>query len=160
MLRFLWFDNVLLDEPTTIELLFARVVFRVSTSLFLLNATVKNHLEMYLGAHSETVTVILQSIYVDDVVLGAVDEENAYKLYLESKEILRNGSFNLSSLPVVHRCETISTLQKIQTPKAKQKVFWMRLLSRQHWGGGGGGTLSHKKSEQKILGVCWYTHSD
>lgn len=28
-------------------------------------------------------------------MFGAEDEESAYKLYMESKEILRNGSFNL-----------------------------------------------------------------
>lgn len=51
VLRFLWFDNVLLDEPTMIELRFARVVFGVSASPFLLNATVKHHLERFLATH-------------------------------------------------------------------------------------------------------------
>jgi hypothetical protein len=32
---------------------------------------------------------------VDDVVFGVEEEESAYKFYLESKEILRNESFNL-----------------------------------------------------------------
>ena len=95
VLRFLCFDNALLDEPTMIELRFTRVVFGVSSSPFLLNATVKHHLEKFIATHPETVTSILQSIYVDDVVFGAEDEDSAYKLYLESKQILRNGSFNL-----------------------------------------------------------------
>ena len=95
VLRFLCFDNALLDEPTMIELRFTRVVFGVSSSPFLLNATVKHHLEKFIATHPEIVTSILQSIYVDDVVFGAEDEDSAYKLYLESKQILRNGSFNL-----------------------------------------------------------------
>ena len=70
VLRFLWFDNVLLEKPATIELRFARVVFGVSASPFLFNATVKHHLEMYLDTRSETVTALLQSIYVDDIVLS------------------------------------------------------------------------------------------
>ena len=86
VLRFLWFDNALLDEPSIIELRFAHVVFGVSSSPFLLNATVKHHLEKFLTTHPETVTSILQSIYVDDVVFGAEDEENAYRLFLDRRK--------------------------------------------------------------------------
>ena len=58
VLRFLWFDDVFLDEPAIV----ARVVFGVSSSPFLLNATVQHHLEEFLATHHETVTSILQSI--------------------------------------------------------------------------------------------------
>ena len=37
----------------------------------------------------------MQSIYVDDVVFGADDEDIAFKLYQESKKIPKEGSFNL-----------------------------------------------------------------
>ena len=83
MLRFLWFDSALLDESTMIELCFTCVVFGVSASPFLLNTRIKHHLEKSLGTHSETVTSMLRSIYVDDTVFGAEDEEGTYKLYLE-----------------------------------------------------------------------------
>jgi len=33
--------------------------------------------------------------YVDDVSFGADDDDNAYKLYVKSKQILREGGFNL-----------------------------------------------------------------
>ena len=62
VLRFLWFDDVTLDEPAMIELRFTRVVFGVSSSPFL-NATIKYHLEKFITTHFETVTSILQSIY-------------------------------------------------------------------------------------------------
>ena len=157
VLRFLWFDNVLLEKPATIELRFARVVFGVSASPFLLNATVKHHLEKYLDTHSETVTAILQSIYVDDIVFGAEDEESAYKLYRESKEILRNGSFNLRKFTT--SCPSLQDkIDKAEDPGTSghaggilDETFAKTTL---------GGTPSHKTSEQKILGVCWDTHSD
>ena len=38
---------------------------------------------------------IFQSLYVDDLVCGASDEESAYELFVTSKRILRSGSFNL-----------------------------------------------------------------
>ena len=112
-----------------IELRFARVVFGVSSSPLLLNATVKHHLEKFLTTHPETVTSILQSIYVDDVVFGAEDEENAYRLYLESKEILRKGSFNLRKFTT-----SCPSLHEAQKPQARPEAVWMRPLPRQHWG--------------------------
>lgn len=157
VLRFLWFDNVFLNEPTMIEMRFARVVFGVSSSPFLLNATVKHHLERFLTTHTETVTSILQSIYVDDVVFGAEDEENAYKLYRESKEILGSGSFNLrkftSSCPLLQA--RINKAEGVETPSQMQgdldETFAKTTL---------GGAPPTKKSEQKILGVCWDTLPD
>lgn len=62
VLRFLWFENVFLEEPTLVEMRLARVVFRVSSSPFFLNATIKHHLERFLATHTETVTSILQSL--------------------------------------------------------------------------------------------------
>jgi len=37
------------------------------------------------------VQLFLQSIYVDDVSFGANNDDDAYKLYLKSKTILRDG---------------------------------------------------------------------
>ena len=95
VLRFLWFENVSLDQPKVIILRFTRVAFGVSSSPFLLNATIKHHVERFASSHPRLVKELLQSIYVDDVVFGAVDEESAYELYRDSKEMLKSGSFNL-----------------------------------------------------------------
>ena len=43
-----------------------RVLFSVSSSPFLLNATVKYHLERFLGTNEAIVKRLLQSTYVDD----------------------------------------------------------------------------------------------
>jgi len=44
VLQFLWYDDVFLDEANIIELRFACVAFGVTSSVFLLKATVKHHL--------------------------------------------------------------------------------------------------------------------
>ena len=36
-----------------------------------------------------------RSIYVDDIIAGADSEDDAFRLYVESKEVLSHGSFNL-----------------------------------------------------------------
>ena len=70
VLRFIWIDDISKDELELRVYRFTRVVFGVSSSLFLLNATVKFHLESYLESNEAIVKCLLQSNYVDDIVLG------------------------------------------------------------------------------------------
>ena len=86
VLRFLWFDDVKKEYPEVIVLRFARVVFGVSSSPFLLNATVKHHPEGYKEKDPEYVETFQRSIYVDDLSSGGDTDEEAYELYIKSKE--------------------------------------------------------------------------
>ena len=95
VLRFIWVDDVLKEEPELRVYRFTRVVFGVSSSPFLLNATVRYHLERFLGTNEYTVKCLLQSTYVDDVISGAGSKEEAFQLYTEAKMIFRAGGFNL-----------------------------------------------------------------
>ena len=45
VLRFLWVDDINKPSPEIVVLRFTRVVFGVSSSPFLLNATIKHHIE-------------------------------------------------------------------------------------------------------------------
>ena len=45
VLRFLWVDDIMKDDPRIIPLRFKRVVFGVSSSPFLLNATIPHDLK-------------------------------------------------------------------------------------------------------------------
>ncbi len=47
VLRFLWVDDISKDKPEIITLRFTRVVFGVSSSPFLLNATIAHHIGQY-----------------------------------------------------------------------------------------------------------------
>ena len=65
-LRFLWVDDPSKEDPSVVVYRFARVVFGVSSSPFLLNATVRYHLEQHSEAQGDLVSKVLRSIYVDD----------------------------------------------------------------------------------------------
>ena len=93
--RFLWVDDVQHGELNVIKLRFTRVEFGVSSSPFLLNATIRHHLERYSASYPKLVSCILQSLYVDDLVCRAKYEESVYELFVISKQILKSGSFNL-----------------------------------------------------------------
>ena len=95
VLRFIWIDDITKDEPELRVFRFARVVFGVSSSPFLLNATIKFHLERYLESNKVIVNRLLNSTYVDDIATGADSEEAAFNLYAQAKSMFHLGGFNL-----------------------------------------------------------------
>ena len=75
VLRFLWVEDVAKEPPDIKMYRFTRVVFGVSSSPFLLNATIKFHLEKYLETNEALVRQLLQSTYVDDIISGSCTED-------------------------------------------------------------------------------------
>ena len=74
------------EEPPTVTVLrFTRVIFGVSSSPFLLNATINHHVEQYRQADPAFVNKFLSTIYVDDLVSGSKDLESTYEFYAKSK---------------------------------------------------------------------------
>ena len=71
------------------------MTFGLNASPFILTATIKNHLEKFVSKKRETVEIIEDSLYVDDLCGGEFDDEGTLVLYEESKEIMEDGSFNL-----------------------------------------------------------------
>ena len=95
VLRFLWVDNIGKDFPKLLVLRFTRVVFGVSASPFLLNATLDHHIRKYEAEDPEFVARFLRAIYVDDVTYGGSDIEDVFQLYLKTKKRLLEGGFNI-----------------------------------------------------------------
>ena len=95
VLRFLWVDDIDKLPPEIVVLRFTRVVFGVSSSPFLLNATIKHYIKQYKEADPEFVEKFLCLIYVDDLSSRASEVDTAYELYVNSKLRLAEGGFNL-----------------------------------------------------------------
>ena len=160
VLRFLWFD-VHSENRKMICLRCTQVVFGVSCSPFLLNATLRHHLDKYIASHPKTVHKLTASFYVDDVITGANDEEEAYQLYLESKSIFKEGGFNLRKFVT-----NVDTLQQ----KIAEKVGSVHFsIDDQSLVGPSDETYAKAtlvtaqplhSGEQKILGVCWNVDDD
>ena len=87
VLRFLWVDDIEKTSPEIVVLRFARVAFGVSSSPFLLNATMKYHIERYREDDPEFVERFLRSIYVDDLSSGAPESDTGYELYLLKEDL-------------------------------------------------------------------------
>ena len=103
---------------------------------------------------------MLQSLYVDDLVCGASDEESAYKLFVTSKKIFNSGSFNLrkftTNSPSLQRAtddaenSQIASLEKHQCNEIDE-TYAKSIIKHDY---------PLNSGEQKTLGVNWDVPSD
>ena len=145
-LRFLWVDDVRKSSPVIEEMRFARVVFGVSASPFLLNATINHHLERY----SNLVDTLLHSTYVDDVTCGA---NEAYQLYDISTKLFAEGGFNLRKFVT----NSASLQQRISANNQNPSCPKLASSSVVEENTTYTSTLFNNEmpNRQKILGVSW-----
>ena len=94
-LRFLWIDDILKDDPQLLVMRFARVVFGVSSSPFLLNATIRFHLDSNRSQDPDFFDDVVRSLYVDDLAISKPDQGSAYEFYTKLKTRFQEGGFNM-----------------------------------------------------------------
>ena len=80
VLHFLWVEDSFDNDVKLVTMRFTRVVFGVSSGPFLLNATIKHHLEAYRSSNPKIVESLSHSTYVDDIVAGVNSEDDAFTL--------------------------------------------------------------------------------
>lgn len=153
VLRFIWVDDASKDSPDLIIYRFTRIVFGVSSSPFLLNATIRFHLEKYLETNESLVRGLLRSTYVDDIMSGGHTEDEAFDLYTESKRIFREGGFNLRKFLTNSRRlqERINLQERDNSPQQHEQTYSEATL---------GVSQTSKMGEHKVLGVPWNPESD
>ena len=88
-LRFLWIDDITSSRPKLQVYRFARVAFGVSSSPFLLNATIRHHLSS-ADIPREFAERILKSLYVDDFVSGDDSDNSVLEMYENLKSSFKN----------------------------------------------------------------------
>ena len=161
VLRFLWVEDPFDSDVKLVTMRFTRAVFGVSSSPFLLNATIKHQLEAYRSSNPNIVEALSRSTYVDDIIAGADSEDDAFRLYIESKEVLSHGSFNfrkfLSNSPLLQnqinaREATLSPRDSARQPiRASEESFSEVTLPVD--------PISHP-GEHQVLGVRWDVPND
>ena len=92
-LRFNWIkDREILE---TMVLRFTRLMLGLSLSPFVLEGTIKHHLERYLKDQPETIMELKQSMYVDDVIGGGDSMESTKKFKENIVKIFNEAGFKL-----------------------------------------------------------------
>ena len=94
-LRFLWIEDPFDDNSRIVIFRFCRVVFGVNCSPFLLDGTLRTHLQKYKHDDPVFVAKILRSLYVDDLVSGGKNKEEVKGLYDHASKRLAEGGFKL-----------------------------------------------------------------
>ena len=164
VLRFLWVGDVNSAEPKIVEYRFARVVFGVTSSPFLLNATLLKHITSYEREDPEFVNWMLRSLYVDDLSLSLEDVDKAFELYLKSRKRMAQGGFNLrkwltNSRPLMEKIKEMESQREfsIKTERANQLDEDDETYNRIMVGG-----LEERdvNTEQKVLGTNWNYFTD
>ena len=138
-LRMIWYENVFAKNPTVKLLRFARVVFGLTSSPFILNGTVRIHLQKYL--RDEHIKAIIQKLigdlYVDDVTSSWNNQIESQKFYETSKSCLRSASFELRKWP---------------TNDEKLQQYFNSQQSNDK--------PTTNNTNRKVLGITWCTEND
>ncbi len=95
MLRFLWLKEPTKPNSEIQQLRFTRLVFGLRPSPAILGSTICHHLDTQTNSNPQQVELLKNSLYVDDFVSGADDEEQALELSSNAKSIMQRGAFNL-----------------------------------------------------------------
>ena len=93
-LRLLWIDDTTSGRPKLQVYRFSRVTFGVSSSPFLLNATIRHHLTS-AEIPREFAERVLKGLYVDDFVSGDDSDNSVLEMYENLKSSFKNGGFNM-----------------------------------------------------------------
>ena len=93
-LRFLWVDDVTSRHPNIQVYRFARDAFHVSSSPFLLNATIRHHLTSN-DISREFADKVLKSLYVASFVGGDVSDNCVFEMYKELKSSFIDAGFSM-----------------------------------------------------------------
>ena len=76
VLRFLWVEDSFDNDVKLVTMRFTRVVFGVSSSPFLLNATIKHHLEVYQSSKPKIVESLSRSTCHDICCTNQITQVN------------------------------------------------------------------------------------
>ncbi len=94
-LRFMWVKNVDDEDHQIEEYRFTRVIFGAGPSPYILNATIRHHLEQFKEADPQFVEDIENSLYVDDYISGGSDAEELCRRKEKLQETFEKGGFSL-----------------------------------------------------------------
>ena len=139
--RFLWFEDVFADEPKIVRNRFARLLFGVTSSPFLLTGTMRKHLSKYNDTDPKFVEKATNGFHVDDFTGGDMTTETAYELFKKLKIRFAEANFNLRKW-------------RTNDPKLRQLINESSQSNQETT------QMDQKCEATKQLGVLWNENTD
>ena len=125
----------------------------MSGSPFLLNATIDHHMKNFEFDDQHFISKFLQSIYMNDVMAGALDVQSAYEFYIKAKLCLAEASFNLRKFAT-------------NSPELRQRIsdngqsLYVRGKSSEGFKPPCAKEALPESTKRQVLGVRWDTEGD
>ena len=139
VLRFHWVESL---ESKIIKVFrFARLVFGLTQSPFILEGTLEKHFENYRDSFEKVISIIENDMYVDDLVTGGINLEEVKEIKQKSIQLFKKGGFNL------HKWH--SNVSELESESSDQSDL---TYAKQ--------VLNQGSNETKILGLGWNKQND
>ena len=152
-LRFLWVENIESDEPEIVALRFTSAVFGVICSPYLLNATIRHHLELYQETDPDFVENVRSSLYCDDYVSSFENETEAFEQYEKLKHCFSDAGFNMRKW----KSNSKSLIDKIEVNEnenvSKENETKTEVSSKCE-------NEADSPKPEKVLGISWNREAD
>ena len=163
VLRFLWVKDPFASEPKVEIKRFTRLVLGVSTSPFLLNATLRHHTSKYALSDPEFVKKFLEALHVDDLSTGDRNVEETHQVFLTSKLRMLEAGFNMrkwssNSKELIEKIKASEFGRKVQPTnrpselEEDEETYASATLGSNH--------EVNEEQEHKVLGATWNHDTD
>ena len=90
-----WFDDIDKERPEIKQYQFRCLPFGLTPSPAILASTIHYHLSRYQATPPNTISLLRDSLYIDDFAGGAYEDSEALQVYHNSQEIMNKGGFKL-----------------------------------------------------------------
>ena len=158
MVRFLWLKELNNANSELVQLRFTRLVFGLRPSPAILSSTIRHHLETQKDVDPQLIELLKKSLYVDDFVSGAENEQKASEVSSNAKLIMQRGAFNLRKWNT-----NSSNLKKTFSEECSQKSTGLKPVTEEDESYAKtvtGTTIKTNSNTVKVLGSIWNTASD
>ena len=116
MVHFLWLKELNNANSEFVQLRFTRLTFGLRPSPAILSSTIRHHLETQKDVNPQLIELLKKSLYVDDFVSDAENEQKASEVSSNAKLIMQRGAFNLRTWNT-----NSSNLKKMFSEECSQK---------------------------------------
>ncbi|XP_064463439.1 uncharacterized protein LOC135374405 [Ornithodoros turicata] len=141
-LRFIWYESLPQpgkELPKLVTWRMTRVPFGATSSPFLLAATIRYHLKRMMDQYPVTARILSENFYVDDLVTGADDVEEAKRTCREASEITTTAGMRLRKWT-----SNVKDVQEFMTEEAEGEIH----------------AQTSSTPQQKVLGEAWKPGKD